>query len=72
LIVLAKAVPAAIFGLAVVFFTFIGAAIPSLRQTVIFLFSRDPARFAAVCLAPETSPADTENQATPSALNLDK
>jgi hypothetical protein len=38
LIFSAQAMPAAIFGFAVGFFTFIGSAIPSLRFTVIFSF----------------------------------
>jgi len=65
-------VPAAIFGFAMGFFTFIGSAIPSLGFTVIFSFSRDPAWITAVSLSPEASPADTENQPTPSAVNLDQ
>jgi hypothetical protein len=38
LIVFAQAMPAAIFGFAVGFFTFLGLTISSLRFTVIFLF----------------------------------
>jgi hypothetical protein len=72
LIVFAQAMPAAIFGFAMGFFTFIGSAIPSLGFTVIFSFSRDPAWITAVSLSPEASPADTEGQPTPSAVNLDQ
>jgi len=72
LIVFAQAMPAAIFGFAMSFFTFIGSAIPSLGFTVIFSFSRNPAWITAVSLSPEASPADTENQPTPSAVNLDQ
>jgi hypothetical protein len=72
LIVFAQAMPAAIFGFAMGFFTFIGSAIPSLGFTVIFSFSRDPAWITAVSLSPEASPADTERQPTPSAVNLDQ
>jgi hypothetical protein len=72
LIVFAQAMPAAIFGSAMGFFTFIGSAIPSLRFTVIFSFSRDPAWITAVSLSPEASPADTEGQPTPSTVNLDQ
>jgi hypothetical protein len=72
LIFFAQAMPAAIFGFAVGFFTFIGSAIPSLRFTVIFSFSGYPACIAAVSLSPEASPADTENQPAPSAANLDQ
>ena len=64
--------PAAIFGFAVGFFTFDGPAIPSLRFTVIFSFTSNPARVAAVSLSPEASPADTEDQAAPAAANLDQ
>jgi len=64
--------PATIFGFAMGFFTFIGSAIPPLRFTVIFSFSRDPAWITAVNLSPEASPADTEGQPTPSAANLDQ
>jgi hypothetical protein len=59
LIVFAQAMPAAVFGFAVGFFTFVGLAIPSLRFTVIFLFPGNPARGAAVSLSPEAGPADT-------------
>jgi hypothetical protein len=72
LIVFAQAVPTTIFGFAMSFFTFIGSAIPSLRFTVIFSFSRNPAWITAVSLSPEASPADTERQSTPSAANLDQ
>jgi hypothetical protein len=64
--------PAAVFGFAVGFFTFVGSAIPSLRFTVIFSFSGCPTCIAAVSLPPEASPADTENQSAPSAPNLDQ
>jgi len=64
--------PAAIFGFAMSFFTFIGSAIPSLRITVIFSFSRDPAWITAISLPPEASPANTESQSTPAAANLDQ
>jgi len=72
LIVFAQAMPAAIFGFAMSFFTFIGSAIPSLGFTVIFSFSRNPAWITAVSLSPEASPADTESQPTPAAANLDQ
>jgi len=72
LIIFAQAMAATIFGFAVGFFTFVGLAIPSLRFTVIFSFSGNPARIAAVSLSPEASPADTENQAAPPAANLDQ
>jgi len=72
LIIFAQAMPAAIFGFAVGFFTFVGSAIPSLRFTVIFSFTSNPARVAAVSLSPKASPADTENQTAPSAVNLDQ
>jgi len=64
--------PAAIFGFAVGFFSFIGLTIPTLGLTVTFSFSSDPALIAAVSLSPETAPANTENQITPSAANLDQ
>jgi len=64
--------PATIFGFTVGFFTFVGSAIPSLRFTVTFSFPGNPARIAAVSLSPEASPADTENQTAPSAMNLDQ
>jgi len=64
--------PAAIFGFAMGFFTFIGSPIPSLGFTVIFSFSRDSAWITAVSLSPEASPADTKNQPAPSAVNLDQ
>jgi len=64
--------PAAIFGFAMGFFTFIGSAVSSLGFTVIFSFSRGPAWIAAVSLSPEASPTDTENQPAPSAMNLDQ
>jgi hypothetical protein len=72
LIIFAQTMPASIFGFAVGFFTFVGLAIPSLRFTVIFSFPGNPARVTAVSLAPETSPADTEDQSAPSAANLDQ
>jgi hypothetical protein len=51
--------PAAIFAFTMGFFTFIGLAVPSLGLRVIFSFSSDPARVAAVSLSPEASSADT-------------
>jgi hypothetical protein len=72
LIIFTQTMPATIFGFAMGFFTFIGLAIPSLGFTVIFSFSRDPAWITAVGLSPEASPADTESQPTPSAVNLDQ
>jgi len=72
LIVFAQAIPAAIFGFAVGFFTFLGSAIPSLRFTVIFSFPGQPAWIAAISLSPEASPAETEYQPAPSAANLDQ
>jgi len=57
LIVFAQAMPAAIFGFAVGFFTFLGSAIPSLRFTVIISFPGQPAWSAAISLSPEASPA---------------
>jgi hypothetical protein len=65
-------VTAAVFGFAVGFFTFVSSAIPSLRFAVIFSFSGNPARIAAVSLSSKTSPADTENQTAPPATNLDQ
>jgi hypothetical protein len=64
--------PATVFGFTVGFFTFGGSAIPSLCFVVIFSFSRDPARVAAVSLSPEASSANTENQSAPTAANLDQ
>jgi hypothetical protein len=62
--------PAPVFGFAVGFFPFISIAILSLGFTVIFSFSSDSARITAVSLPSEATPADTENQPTPSAMNL--
>jgi hypothetical protein len=64
--------PTAIFGLAVGLFPFIGLAVPSLCLTVIFSFSGNPAWITAVGLPSEASSANTENQLTPSAANLDQ
>jgi len=64
--------PAAIFAFTMGFFTFIGLAVPSLGLRVVFLFSSDPALVAAVGLPSKTASADTENQFTPSAANLDQ
>jgi hypothetical protein len=72
LIIFTQTMPAAIFGVTVGFFTFVGLAIPPLRFTVIFSFPGNPAQVAAVSLAPETSPADTKNQAAPPTANLDQ
>jgi hypothetical protein len=72
LIIFAQTMPATIFSFAVGFFTFVGLAIPPLRFTVIFSFPGNPARVTAVNLSPEASPADTENQSAPSAINLDQ
>jgi hypothetical protein len=72
LIIFAQTMPAAIFGFAVGFFTFVGLAIPPLCFTVIFSFPGNPARIAAVSLAPEASPADTEDQAAPPTAYLDQ
>jgi hypothetical protein len=72
LIGFAQAMPAAIFGFAVGFFTLVGPAVPSLRFTVTSSFPGYPAWLAAVSLSPEASPANTENQPAPSALNLDQ
>jgi hypothetical protein len=72
LIVFAQAIPAAIFGFAVGFFTFLGSAIPSLCLAAISSFAGQSAQIAAVSLPSEASPADTENQPAPSAVNLDQ
>jgi hypothetical protein len=72
LIIFAQTMPAAIFGFAVGFFTFVGLAIPPLRFTVIFSFPGNPAWITAISLSPEASPADTESQPTPSAADLDQ
>jgi hypothetical protein len=61
LIAFAQTMPATIFGFTMGFFTFGGSAISSLRFTVIFSLSRDPARGTAIGLSPEASSADTEN-----------
>jgi len=71
LIFFAQAMPAAIFGFAVVFFPFISIAILFLRFTVGFLSRGYPAWITAVSLSPEARPADTENQPAPSAPDLD-
>jgi hypothetical protein len=72
LIVFAQTMPAAVFVFTVGFLTFGGSAVPSLRFTVIFSFSRDPARGTAAGLSPEAGPADTENHAAPTAVNFDQ
>jgi hypothetical protein len=72
LIVFAQAIPAAIFGFAMGFFTFIGSTIPPLGFTVIFSFSRDSAWITAVYLSSEASPTDTKSQSAPSAVNFDQ
>jgi hypothetical protein len=72
LVFFVQAMPTAIFGFAMGFFPFIGLAIPSLGFTVIFSFSSDPAWIAAVGLSSKAASAETENQFTPSAANLDQ
>lgn len=72
LIIFTQSVPAAIFGLAVGLFPFLGLAVSLLAFTVTFSSAGQSAWITAVGLPSIASPADTEDQPAPSAANLDQ
>jgi len=65
-------VPTAVFGLAVRPLAFFGLTIPPLGFAVYFSPGGQSAFIAAASLSPPAAPANTEKQATPSALNLEQ
>jgi hypothetical protein len=69
---LAKAVPAAVFGVTVGLFALIGLPVSSLGVTMIFSFAGKPAEIAAISLSAEAGSADAEYEPAPSAGDFDQ
>jgi hypothetical protein len=62
--------PTAVFGLAVVLFTFEGLPVSLLGLSVVLSSCRSTTQITAVCLPPEATPAQIEKTPTPPTLNF--